>query len=316
MAFLDMMKSITSRPGKQDVAAERLSQLERAFAKDDAVKVMGLLSEIRSGGKLDRRVEIRLNLIEGTTLQRQGCYAEASDRLRAVWESGLEDMALQAGMQYMQCLVECQSYREALRVRDRLLELLENDPVRHGQVQVSGASLLVKIGELEQAGQQFAAAARSLKMVRNMPGVEQLLIEVHSGLGDIFLAREDQQGALAEWREALVLSARVLGLQHPQTAAIQAGVGSLEMMTDDLPAARKSLEQALTTYRAIGKSESMEAAIALSNLAFTLLMLEDLPKAEEAAEQATALSKGVNPNFHMEAKDLLRRIQTARTAVR
>ncbi len=114
-----------------------------------------------------------------------------------------------------------------------------------------------------------------------------------TGTGNYLGLRGEFGPALAELQQALAISQKVWGHDHPNVAAALGNLGIVLMELGRFEEARESHEEALAIRRAVFGPEHPDVATCLSNLGGVLTCLGLLQEAKEMLELALAIRRKV-----------------------
>jgi tetratricopeptide (TPR) repeat protein len=126
-----------------------------------------------------------------------------------------------------------------------------------------------------------------------------------NGAGGYFRGRAAYAQAQPLYERALAIREKVLGLEHPHTAASLAALASLLQDKGELAAARPLFERALAVCEQVLGPEHPETATSLNNLALLLRNQGDLAAARPLYERALAIrEKALGPEHPHTAASL------------
>ena len=161
-------------------------------------------------------------------------------------------VSLRAG-QPAQALASVQAAVDAARTDD--------DPWEEGLALTARATVLARLGQLDEASEAFAAALEVLAD-NNQWGVAH----AQYGSGSLARARQDNEAALRHFRSALALFAEIDA--RTEIARCLAGIGWVTLATGDLSSAAASLSQSLqlslATGQRLGIARGLDAVAALA----------------------------------------------------
>jgi ATP/maltotriose-dependent transcriptional regulator MalT len=137
----------------------------------------------------------------------------------------------------------------------------DDDPWEEGLALTARATVLARLGQLDEASDAFAAALEVLAD-NNQWGVAH----ARYGFGSLARARQDNEGALRHFRSALTLFSEIDA--RTEIARCLAGIGWVTLAAGDLPAAAASLQQSLqlslATGQRLGIARGLDAVAALA----------------------------------------------------
>jgi predicted ATPase/DNA-binding CsgD family transcriptional regulator/Tfp pilus assembly protein PilF len=137
----------------------------------------------------------------------------------------------------------------------------DDDPWEEGLALTARATVLARLGQLDEASDAFAAALEVLAD-NNQWGVAH----AQYGFGSLARARQDNEGALRHFRSALTLFSEIDA--RTEIARCLAGIGWVTLASGDLPAAaaslRQSLQLSLATGQRLGIARGLDAVAALA----------------------------------------------------
>jgi len=121
--------------------------------------------------------------------------------------------------------------------------------------------------------------------------------------------------AVDEYRQALSVTRRVLGEDHPDTLASMNNLAQTLSRQGDLSAARGLAEQALAAQRRVLGEDHPDTLISMGNLAATLSSQGDLGAARELQEQVLAVMRRVLGEAHSDTLSTLASMNSLAEAV-
>ena len=137
----------------------------------------------------------------------------------------------------------------------------DDDPWEEGLSLTARATVLARLGQLDEASDAFAAALEVLAD-NNQWGVAH----AQYGFGSLARARQDNEGALRHFRSALTLFSEIDA--RTEIARCLAGIGWVTLAAGDLAAAaaslRQSLQLSLATGQRLGIARGLDAVAALA----------------------------------------------------
>jgi serine/threonine protein kinase len=184
---------------------------------------------------------------------------------------------------------EAKRYSAAAMViaqRSRLEDALMADTLK----QAGNAAWGVK--SLDQARELYG---ESLAVSLHAQGPDSPMVaSLHENLAHVFSAQARYGPAVQEMQQALAISTKILGAQHPSVLTQQGYLGLYNFDLGDYRTARTLLESVVAQQRAQAGAQSPVVALALGNLGVVLAESTDLDAAENAFAEALRIDETTN----------------------
>lgn len=246
----------------------------------------------------DMPLEIRTELLSqlGRVLWSQGDIVHARETLQWNFEQaatafGLRaSLTLQAGHEFALALILGGDYPQARAVLDRLLA----DPPADEEADVALlylASALLATRE-HQEGRALADAALGTRLARRS-GDDGVVARALEESGNVQLAADDVEGALATYRELLAAREKRSGPEHVDVAAVHAALSRAYRRSGDLDAAERHIRTALAIQDAVLPPVHWRRANGFNALLFVLMQKRDFVGALAAAEDGLRINRAV-----------------------
>ena len=170
--------------------------------------------------------------------------------------------------------------------RSRLEDALMADTLK----QAGNAAWGVK--SLDQARELYG---ESLAVSLHAQGPDSPMVaSLHENLAHVFSAQARYGPAVQEMQQALAISTKILGAQHPSVLTQQGYLGLYNFYLGDYRTARTLLESVVAQQRAQAGAQSPVVALALGNLGVVLAESTDLDAAENAFAEALRIDETTN----------------------
>lgn len=184
---------------------------------------------------------------------------------------------------------------------------------RHGVAPLQTASVLIRVGQYQQARGEYAEAKRHTQCALTIleaafgprhPQVARALDD-H---GNVLLRLGQLTPALRAHERALLIEERVLGPDHARVGGTLTSLGIALLALSRPAEARAVLDRALAIKESVYGPEDARVASTLSNLGNALARLRDLESARSAHERALATFESAYGSRHPQVARALRNL--------
>ncbi len=265
------------------------------------------ITKARADGHMHREVRSELLSQLGGVLRAQGQLAQAKQTLAWVHDQAQRDFGenaaptQRASLELARTLTLTGDFGQARHLLDRLLGSVGTDTELAAETYEESAYLATKQHELQRAKGDAGIGLRIARGLRD----EHLLAKTLDHYGNVQLAVDDAQGAIATYSEQLELNRRLFGPQHADVATVQAALSRAYRRAGRMGDAEREIRAALAIDDAVLPKDHWRRARHLNALLMVALQLRDYDTALQAGEESLRINRIASGDDHPEtANDL------------